>query len=176
MLSLGEFSIDGYDGHPEMVLCYFFFLFATFITQITFLNMLIAIMGDTFGRVFENKAQYGLMTKLSIMGDYTVVIEEKNPIQDKSNYLFVIKPKSDGNDEGEQAWEGGLGLIKQAVESNIKASEKSVQKDISKLNVQNLESKARDSAMDKEMRKQYQNITSHFHDLKETNNDSNLKF
>ena len=66
--------MDGYDDHPQMLLCYIFFLLATFFTQITFLNMLIAIMGDTFGRVFENKAQFGLMTKLSIMGDYTVVI------------------------------------------------------------------------------------------------------
>ena len=74
MLSLGEFDMDGFDDHPEMALCYLFFLLATFITQITFLNMLIAIMGDTFGRVFENKAQFGLMTKLAIMGDYTVVI------------------------------------------------------------------------------------------------------
>ena len=79
MLSLGEFTMDGYDDHPEMVLCYFFFLGATFVTAITFLNMLIAIMGDTFGRVYENRAQYGLMTKLSIMGDYTVVIQESSP-------------------------------------------------------------------------------------------------
>lgn len=70
--------MDGFDDHPSMVLCYLFFTVATFITQITFLNMLIAIMGDTFGRVFENRAQFGLMTKLDIMGDYTVVIEDKN--------------------------------------------------------------------------------------------------
>jgi len=32
-----------------------FFIAATFITSITFLNMLIAIMGDTFSRVTEVK-------------------------------------------------------------------------------------------------------------------------
>ena len=37
--------------------------------------MLVAIMGDTFGRVIENKANYGLQTKLQIMGDYTAVIQ-----------------------------------------------------------------------------------------------------
>ena len=31
------------------------FIASTFITQITFLNMLIAIMGDTYDRVSENK-------------------------------------------------------------------------------------------------------------------------
>ena len=176
MLSLGEFSMDGFDDHPEMVLCYLFFTVATFITQITFLNMLIAIMGDTFGRVFENRAQFGLMTKLSIMGDYTVVIEDKNQKQDQLNYLFIVKQKSDGNDENDSTWEGGLGLIKQSIEQNIKASEKVVKKDIQKINVQNLESKSRDSTLDKEVRKQYQNISQNFNEMKETNHESNLKF
>lgn len=53
-LALGEFTMDGFDAHPEMMLCYTFFLLATFATQITFLNMLVAIMGDTYGRVVEN--------------------------------------------------------------------------------------------------------------------------
>ena len=89
--------------------------------------MLIAIMGDTFGRVIENKSNFGLQTKLSIMGDYTAVIDEKNSLktvcckskyplkQDKENYLFIVKPKSDGDDDN-SAWEGGLGLIKKSIE------------------------------------------------------------
>jgi len=60
MLSLGEFAMDGFDDHPQSWAAYVFFLAATFVTQITFLNMLIAIMGDTFGRVIENQNQYGL--------------------------------------------------------------------------------------------------------------------
>ena len=36
-----------------MQLIYVFFLVATFLTAITALNMLIAIMGDTFGKVLE---------------------------------------------------------------------------------------------------------------------------
>lgn len=115
LLSLGEFAMDGFDDHPEMSLVYLFFTLATFFTQITFLNMLIAIMGDTFGRVIENKANYGMQTKLSIMGDYTAVIDEKNSLRarccgsknasehsaDRLNYLFVVRPKSDGDDEAQ---------------------------------------------------------------------------
>ena len=33
---------------------------ATFFTQITMLNMLIAIMGDTFDRVMENRIRFGI--------------------------------------------------------------------------------------------------------------------
>lgn len=32
MLSLGEFEMEGYDDHPQMVLCYLFFILATFFT------------------------------------------------------------------------------------------------------------------------------------------------
>jgi len=53
MLSLGEFGMDGFDDHPQMLLCYLIFIAATFLTQITFLNMLVALMSDTFERVIE---------------------------------------------------------------------------------------------------------------------------
>ena len=50
---LGEFFIDGYQKHPDIGLCYSIFVFTTFVAQITFLNMLIAVMSDTFDRVIE---------------------------------------------------------------------------------------------------------------------------
>ena len=69
--------------------------------------MLIAIMGDTFGRVIENQNQFGLQTKLSIMGDYSELISSNKKVADANNYLFIVKPKqevfsSEGN------WEGSL--------------------------------------------------------------------
>ena len=62
MLSLGEFTIDNFDGEPQVYLCYIFFLCATFFTQITFLNMLIALMGDTYGKVMEAQETYQILT------------------------------------------------------------------------------------------------------------------
>lgn len=179
LLSLGEFAMGGFEDHPEMTLVYFFFTMATFFTQIIFLNMLIAIMGDTFGRVIENKANYGMQTKLSIMGDYTAVIDQKNTLRarccgsknasdegtDKLNYLFVVKPKSDGDDENQQAWEGGLGLIKKSVDHSMSVMNKNLSKSIEKVTVQNLEAKTRDTTLDKEVRNQYQRISTRFQDL-----------
>jgi len=53
MLMLGEFNMDGFENHANHAICYSVFILSTFITQITFLNMLIAIMGDTFDRVIS---------------------------------------------------------------------------------------------------------------------------
>ena len=54
LVALGEFDIDNYEG-PDSALSWIFFLLATFIAQIIFMNLLIAIMGDTFDRVQDMK-------------------------------------------------------------------------------------------------------------------------
>ena len=67
LLMLGEFHMDGFKNHSNAVLCYIFFISTTFISQITFLNMLIAIMGDTFDRVIDQRPTYSLKNKLMLM-------------------------------------------------------------------------------------------------------------
>ena len=67
MLSLGEFATDGYEGHPNEKLALVLFIFATLFTQVTFLNMLIAIMSNTFDSVMEKRSQNAYMQKLKFM-------------------------------------------------------------------------------------------------------------
>lgn len=52
-LSLGDFFTDTFRGENEGFIWGIFIVF-TFLLQITFLNMLIAIMGNTFTIVMEN--------------------------------------------------------------------------------------------------------------------------
>ena len=71
MLSLGEFgdlnNIDAENLTFETYVVMIFFFMATFFTQITMLNMLIAIMGDSFDRSMENMNRFGIQTKLNIL-------------------------------------------------------------------------------------------------------------
>lgn len=53
LLSLGEFATDNFEGKQKDVMAWFIFFASTFITQITFLNMLIAVMSDTYDQVKE---------------------------------------------------------------------------------------------------------------------------
>ncbi len=55
LLALGEFNIDEFRNGGQTELCYVYFVLAAFITQLTMLNMLIAIMGDTFERITDQK-------------------------------------------------------------------------------------------------------------------------
>ena len=94
MLALGEFSIDGFAEHPNYTMCYFLFIFATLFTQIVFLNMLIAIMGNTFDSVMEKKHQYAQETKLHFMSDYYGVFNpEKGRKVDTKTVMYIVSPQ-----------------------------------------------------------------------------------
>ena len=55
LLALGEFGLDNFEPHPYTGACLTFFILATIITQLTMMNMLIAVMADTYARVSENR-------------------------------------------------------------------------------------------------------------------------
>jgi len=71
LLSLGEFGTDNFGVHPNAVLVYCFFFAATFISQLTMLNMLIAIMADSFDKVFENRAINSIKMKIDFASDFS---------------------------------------------------------------------------------------------------------
>jgi len=66
-------------------------LLGTFIIQITFLNMLIAIMGDTFDKYTELRKVTALKERIELMRDYKDIITWLR--LDKSfKYMIVVKP------------------------------------------------------------------------------------
>ncbi len=80
------------------------FFITTMLTQIMFLNMLIAIMGDTFARNTEAKSQSALVEKIKILADYVDAVPaesvEKGTL---SRFLFAIRPLNFGIDEN-KSW------------------------------------------------------------------------
>ena len=113
MLMLGEFNMDGFRYHENKVSCYLIFLFSTFITQITFLNMLIAIMGDTFDRVISKKSLHSTKNKLELMTDMisvTKLISRKRNENEDKIYFYLIQPKNNYEDlnEDDDNWQGRI--------------------------------------------------------------------
>ena len=70
--------------------------------------MLIAIMGDTYAKVSENKQRYSLMQKTEVYADFTYAINFTKKFEGK-RYAYVITPASDGETD---QWEGSLGRIR----------------------------------------------------------------
>ena len=111
LLMLGEFHMDGFGGHVNTALCYSLFILTTFIMQITFLNMLIAIMGDTFDKVIDQRPTFSLKNKLMILAGMETLIRSKEDFDVSKVFLFVIQPAGAGEDGGgvdseSETWRG----------------------------------------------------------------------
>ena len=71
-------------------MCYIFFMFATFIVQIVMFNMLIAIMGDTFDKITENRDVNAIKSKLELMSDLVALIGPKERTEIKRIFFFIV--------------------------------------------------------------------------------------
>jgi hypothetical protein len=56
-----------------------------------FLNMLIAIMSDTYTRITQNKERYALKERTAIYADYIYAIKLQEKLQ-HFRYLYVVTP------------------------------------------------------------------------------------
>lgn len=73
--SLGDFQTDGFEGFPSSPLVWIIFIFETVIIQIVLLNLLIAIMADTFNKVTEKKEESKLREMCQLISEYEYVID-----------------------------------------------------------------------------------------------------
>jgi hypothetical protein len=97
---------DIYSG--TNTLPWIFYMCTTLFTQLTFFNMLIGIMGQTFERVCEGRERNSLMERTKMTADFLWILILDKKIKDK-RYLYLIRPEED--EEAGQV-EGSIGGIK----------------------------------------------------------------
>ena len=98
-LMIGEYEVEGFVGHTNPFFCYGLFVFTVLISQITFLNMLIAIMADTFEKVIEQKPTFSLKNRLNLLASMKSILPTKEFDSDSKIFLYVIQPDSCEGDE-----------------------------------------------------------------------------
>ena len=87
------------------------FIAATFFESVTILNMLIAIMGDSFANFMEMKDINSTRTKLEILAEHASVISMKHDkVELSRHYMFIAKP-SDFDNSGNDSWQGSISKI-----------------------------------------------------------------
>ena len=69
--------MDAFEKHPNMFWCYMLTMIATLLAQVVFLNMIIALMGETFEELTLKRPTLSLLNKLSIMGTSASMIKTK---------------------------------------------------------------------------------------------------
>lgn len=92
----GDFEI-GFNKNSSMTM----FIVATFLILVVFMNMLIAIMGDTFGRVQETAEQNGFNERVTLIADHVFLIDIETIFKDKKYIMIVAPDKSSVHDDND---------------------------------------------------------------------------
>jgi len=73
--ALGDFDGTiyrvGFDKYAASIMFYL----ATFVIAVVFMNMLVAIMGETFGSVTEQREQSGLKEQVVLINDHVWLLD-----------------------------------------------------------------------------------------------------
>jgi len=82
---LGEFEImelDALEVYPEISvqLLWLYFFLGTFITQVVFFNVLVAVIGESYAEKWADKDLYALQQRSTIYGDYIANLDTQLPI------------------------------------------------------------------------------------------------
>ena len=93
--------------------------------------MLIAIMGDTFERIIENKELNAIKTKLELVSELAHNIHSDSSV-DLQRFIFVVT--TDENDSDELGtWEGSIKQMNRLVDKRISSLQESMLKEIKDL-------------------------------------------
>ena len=93
VLAVGDYDTEGFANKGELnkILLWLIFFAATFMLQVTFMNMLIAIMGNTFDKVMEKRLPSSIEERIILLNDFRLFLD-KLDLNIGAQYLFVIKP------------------------------------------------------------------------------------
>ena len=161
-LALGEFNYENFADKPQGLICYFLFLAATFFTQITMLNMLIAIMGESFARVYENRDVSATRTKLNFMHDMAGTVGKQSKEEEKDVFMYIVMPQ-ETEMLSEEGWEGSVSRITTLVKAEIDSLKQELNWKIERLQSNQDEFVRVDKAMDRHMKQQIQNSEQQVH-------------
>jgi len=118
--ALADFDSTRYNEGPDKNTASFMFLVATFIICVVFMNMLIAIMGETFGQVSEASVESGIREQVVLISDHAWLLDLQKIFKGKK-YVIRVRPSSSSE---------GLG---DPIQDHVSEVENSLQKKLSKV-------------------------------------------
>ena len=129
LLVLGDFGVEVFTG-PYVVLVRLLFVISMMVVPVVLLNLLIALMSDSYERIQDKADVEFQMLQAGIILNIEEFLSEKEKNDPKKfpKWLHVLVPVGKGNGKGESgmAWQGVLNDIK----DRIDAQEKQMQDEI----------------------------------------------
>lgn len=91
LFALGDFHYGGFIHSEYDYLLWFSFLILTFLMIVVFMNMIIAIMSNTFGNVMALQQESALSENISLIHDHIWLIDLKKEFEGMK-YIIRIAP------------------------------------------------------------------------------------
>ena len=159
LLLLGEFDLDNFEAGRYIGITWIVFGAATLVSQVVIFNMLIAIMGDSYAKISEQRAQAALKEKIQILCDYLLLIRD---IEVRENYLVLLKP----NEENDDSWGGILQSMKKNLQKTANSINSTIYKRIAVVSQDNADLKQGVANLSEKL----ENVTSSMQGLDERSN------
>lgn len=115
--ALGDFDPAAYAQGPDSTRAQIMFLLATFIICVVFMNMLIAIMGDTFGKVSEAQVESGIRERVVLISDHAWLLDLQKIFKGK-RYVIRVRPSSGAGEERDPT-EGAIDEVEAELQKKI---------------------------------------------------------
>ena len=80
------------------------------IMNIGILNMVIAVLADTYDKVTEKRAQWVKKLKIKLLSSLIPVLPSKEKQDFEDVFMIIVKPIDD-TDNGEEDWSGKINKI-----------------------------------------------------------------
>lgn len=124
MAVLGDFDANHFTGSLSPWTSRVIFIFMVLVVTVIALNALIALLGDSYSRVQDNKIANKSMDRAKLIVEYLEIFpkQELKRIEEKTKYFYVLIPEKSLDDNGhiirgdESEWEGGLNDTKRYID------------------------------------------------------------
>ena len=128
--ALGELGSDNYDDSYAPSVFWLIFLMSSMFLQIILLNLLIAIMGDTFDRVLEVSREAQTKEICFFINEYDFLVDEREIIESRAIFQARLE---DDEDDGADNWDGRVGVLKVFFKKQITAIKDEVKEKINRV-------------------------------------------
>lgn len=126
-LLYGNYDTDKLDLSATLIL-----VFILFLISIVLLNMLIAIMGDSYDKVQDRKILTDSQERVEMILESTVLMKffKKRPEEEREGYLLFCEVLEEDDNDDEvltEEWEGKINALKKMIRQNAQDLAKSNQ-------------------------------------------------
>eukprot|EP00347_Sterkiella_histriomuscorum_P008832 403343569 len=114
-LAQGDFQLDFFDqlNTVDYILAWFLFVTGSLFLVIVLLNLLIAIMGDTFSRVLENITNLSVREKVMLVSENESLFDRQSLFK-SAQFLIIINEKNLDSVQADN-WDGQINALKRQV-------------------------------------------------------------